>query len=277
MQRILLPAVLLPLAACQVTSGAGNPPAPQRPTVSVDANTTAEGSTELEFGVTIDPGDYLAAPLLFKYGFSENVELFVGGDVVRSTDMLDRDETGIGDAIVGTRFRFWEDEEREMAAAGLFQVKLPTADDGKGLGSGEIDYIGAGTVTAALGEKASLTGYAQLGLIGRPGGDDLQTVVALVPSVAIDERTGVFAELAMFQNEGPSDPMQLMLGVTRLLEVDMLADAGLVFGLNEEAPDLVLFIGLTLNLGPAAPAGGGGAAATAPEGSVRRLPDVQRP
>ena len=42
----------------------------------------------------------------------------------------------------------------------------------------------------------------------------------------------------------------LTLGLARSLEDGTVADYGLIFGLNDEAPDLAIFVGFTTNLGP---------------------------
>ena len=49
-------------------------------------------------------------------------------------------EYGINDAVVGTKFVFLKETEKWPGIAGSFDLKLPTGDESRGLGSGEFDY-----------------------------------------------------------------------------------------------------------------------------------------
>jgi len=48
-------------------------------------------------------------------------------------------EYGINDAVLGTKFVFLKEQERRPGIAGSFELKLPTGDKDRGLGSGEFD------------------------------------------------------------------------------------------------------------------------------------------
>jgi hypothetical protein len=49
-------------------------------------------------------------------------------------------EYGISDTVVGTKFIFLTETGRRPGLAGSFELKLPTGDESRGLGSGEFDY-----------------------------------------------------------------------------------------------------------------------------------------
>jgi hypothetical protein len=49
-------------------------------------------------------------------------------------------EYGINDAVVGTKYLLLRETERRPGLAGSFELKLPTGDESRGLGSGEFDY-----------------------------------------------------------------------------------------------------------------------------------------
>lgn len=272
MSRLTIPLVavaLLPLAACGINPGKGSPVTPQRPTLSSDTNTTAVGSIEMEVGTSFDPGDSTAIPLVLKYGLSEGKEIFVGASVLQHVEFMGSTEVGFGDMILGGRMRFHEGEK--FSAAGLLTMKLPTADETSGLGSGETDFLGAGIMTAPLGDTGSITGYYEFGLLGDPtGGVNTQHLFAVSPSVAIAEDLSLFGELAIYKIQGSSDPSLLMLGMAKTLAPDMIADAGVVFGVNDAAPDFSLFVGMTINLGPAMTQSEDAMADPIAEGSSRR-------
>lgn len=49
-------------------------------------------------------------------------------------------EYGVNDAVLGTKFVFLNENEQRPGIAGSFELKLPTGDKDRGLGSGEFDY-----------------------------------------------------------------------------------------------------------------------------------------
>jgi hypothetical protein len=147
---------------------------------------------------------------------------------------------------VGLRHRFWEHEE--TSAAVLTAVKLPTA--GRRLGSGEVDWSGAGILTQGLGEDASATLYYQLSLLGRRSGDsDWEQGCALAVSKQLREELGVFGEIAGVDSPGRFDPVFGTFGLVHNMGPSLALDGGIVVGLNSDAPDLALVFGLTTNFG----------------------------
>ena len=247
---LLLSAAALLVASCSLQVGNGYPPTPQRPTLSSDTTTTYAGSLEVEGGILADPGDDLTVPTTVKYGIDDTTEVFVGATLFRAVDVAGNDDAGFGDMLVGARHRFWEVVDGPSAAAQI-SAKIPTADDSAGLGSGELDYFAAGIFNASWEDTVSFTGYAEIGLLGDPtGGTDVQQLFALAPSLALNEDLTLFGEFSFLLVDGGADPALLTLGLARALEDGTVADYGLVFGLNDEAPDLAVFIGFTTNLGP---------------------------
>ena len=249
--RSLVGAACLLLAACSLEVGSGYAPTPQRPTLSSDTSTTYAGSLEVEGGVSADPGDDFSVPTTFKYGIDAETEIFLGATLLRYVDVAGNDDAGFGDTVVGARHRFWESAGGPSAAAQL-AVKLPTADSSGPLGSGEIDVYTAGILTAPFQEMLSVTGYLEFGFLGDPaGGADLQQLVAVAPSLVLNDDLSLFGEFSFLLVDGGPDPALLTLGLARSLDAATVADFGLVFGLNDEAPDMAFFVGFTTNLGPA--------------------------
>ena len=69
------------------------------------------------------------------YGLTERQEL-----TLEFAGLSQNHEYGINDAVVGTKFVFLKETERRPGVAGSFELKLPTGDKDRGLGSGEFDY-----------------------------------------------------------------------------------------------------------------------------------------
>jgi hypothetical protein len=47
---------------------------------------------------------------------------------------------GLSDSVLGTKYVFLKENEKRPGLAGSFELKLPTGDESRGLGSGEFDY-----------------------------------------------------------------------------------------------------------------------------------------
>ena len=69
-------------------------------------------------------------------------------------------------------------------------------------------------------------------------------------SHALDDRWGLFAEVAGTATPTRTDPLILTAGVTRTLMPHLVLDAGVIVGLNQDAPDAQFLVGLTTNFGP---------------------------
>ncbi len=242
-------AITLGLAACR-TLPDGAPVTPQRPTVSADTNTTAEKTFELEAGVAIDPGDAYSTPMALKYGLSDVTEVFVGWAPLLSIDMGGVDETGIGDVNVGVRHRFQEETDDVPSAALLASLKLPTADDDDGLGTGELDLSLGGAMSKTL-DPLSVTGYYTLDVLGDPrGGTLIGHTVAVAGSQTVADSVAAFGEFAaILVPEADVDILLATLGGTYTHSASQVFDAALVIGLSEDAPDLQMLIGFTHNFG----------------------------
>ncbi len=242
--------ILVP-AAC-VTPGTGKPATPQRPTVSNDTSTTAEGTLELEAGAAIDPGDAGDLPFMLKYGLDHRTDLALGFSPLRWVDRPGDNEYGVGDLVIGARHRFHEETESEPAIAALVAAKVPTADDDKGLGTGEFDF-GAAAIFSKTAGRMSYVAQAGLDFVGDPrGGTDLGQTFALVASTPVADRWTGFAELAgIFVPSQDISIGLLTVGAAWAPEPDLVFDAAVVAGLSSDAPDFLFLIGLTRNFGRA--------------------------
>src|SRR6187551_742492 len=69
------------------------------------------------------------------YGLTERMEL-----TFETAGLSVNHEYGLSDSVVGTKYVFLKEAERRSGIAGSFELKLPTGDESRGLGSGELDY-----------------------------------------------------------------------------------------------------------------------------------------
>ncbi len=251
--RLLAFAALLPLAASCAALHDGSRPAatPQRPTLSVDTNTTAQGTFELESGVAFDPDTSFAAPTSLKWGAGERTELFVSASLYDWAELPNGDEVStFGDTFVGARQRVLE-LENGVAGALQLSTKIPTAEEGEGLGNGEHDFFLAGSLSAAPSPDVFLWLFYEAGLLGEPedSGTDLQHSFSINGSKTFDGAFAVFGELATIDGPDGFDPTFATIGVQHIIAPSLVWDAGFVVGFNDDADDLLFVLGVTTNFG----------------------------
>ena len=244
-------ALFLALTGCKTLIHDDITATPQRPTVSSDTSTTAEGTAELESGVAIDPGDSRDIPLTLKIGLNDRTELFTSWSPYQKVDLPGTDGRGPGDVFIGTRTRLFEEKESRPSGALQLQTKLPAADEDEGLGSGEVDFFGAGILTKNLG-PVTTTGFYQLGFLGEvdDDGTDLEHTFAIAASTSIGDGFSVFGEAAgIFTPEADDEQVFATTGIAFSPGSSIVFDAAVVTGLSDDAPDFQILFGVTTNLG----------------------------
>ena len=141
---------------------------PYRPTVSNPAALSAPGLLEVEGGVARSRDDtdtrLFSLPYLFKYAFTENFGVLLGGDAYLHQNDADGNRlTGVGDTVAEIKLRH---ELTDSTALGLETgVRFPTARTG--LGAGKSDYIMNGifsTESGGLNYDVNLA-YTRLGSV----------------------------------------------------------------------------------------------------------------
>lgn len=252
MRTAIVSLLVLPLlAACAVHAEPATAATPQRPTVSANTKTTATDTVELEAGVSVDPSDTFDSPLRLKYGLGPRTEFAVRFSPLVYLSRPGDDGNGIGDLFLGTKHRIVEqDGDWPSLAFGLI-TKLPAASTVEGIGSGEIDFFAEGIASADY-DDVSLTAYYKFGALGAPRarGVDGQHTGALAASVPLGGDFGAFGEVAgVFDDERRQDAVFTTLGVTHQPLVNLVLDGGVVVGLSDDAPDLAVIVGMTLNFG----------------------------
>jgi hypothetical protein len=249
--RALASLALLAAPACVLPTQADRKPVtPQRPTVSSNTSTTAEGTWEVETGVLEDPGDAIFVPTTLKFGAGPRTEVFVGASIYERVEVPGVDAEGFGDLLVGGRHRFYE-SGGGSSFAGQVATKIPTGDEDEGLSTGEIDFLVAGIATQVF-ERLALTQYYELGVLGDPNGPgtDERHTFAFAAGHPLVGSTGAFAELAWILGRDDVDPAFTTVGITQSIAPELVVDVAFVLPLNGDAGDTLFVLGLTTNLGP---------------------------
>jgi len=239
------------LSGCSAMGVARDPVTPQRPSFSNDTRTTGFGSFELEVGGEADPRDRYSVESRVSIGLSETSELFIGWAPYVDIDKGGVNENGPGDMRLGWKQRLMDETESLPATAIQLSTSLPVGDDDPFISSGYVDFFGALIADRTYG-RLGLTGFYQLGVLGTPvsGDNDTEHTVAIAGSWAYDDWWTFGLETALiYEPEIDEEPLLATLYADYLVSEFVMLDGGVRIGLNEDADDLIFFVGLTTNLG----------------------------
>lgn len=234
-----------------------------RPLAVDDADPVGQFEFEAGVGYVHDSNcDHLDVPFGLTCGLLPNVEIGIGfgGQFEERTEVLDETGTeckvnghGIGDLTVGAKWQFLGESTWLPRQAIVPSVKLPTADDDKGLGSGETDYNLTWVASKSLGEKMGAHINVGCSWIGEPKGEDVGDVVRW--GLALDYQITnplqwvgeVFAEKEL--QDGTDTVVQFNIGFrwnpTESLSLDIAGGSRI----SGDAPDFISTAGLTWAFG----------------------------
>ena len=223
---------------------------PQRPTVSSHTTTTAEDTIEIEMGAHYDPDDSFDSPVVVKAGVGPRTEAYIGVSPFRYVRRTGNDGHGPSDTLLGARHRFREEDDKWPSFAIQLEAGLPTGNEGRGLGSGEVDLFGALIASRTSGTWSG-TAFAQIGVVdASTSNPDLAWLLALAAGSPIGEGWSLFAELATeLRHETDVESVFVTFGTTYTPRPSRVFDAGVVIGLTDDAPSFQIFFGLTTNAG----------------------------
>ncbi len=235
-----------------------------RPLTIDDADTLDVRRFKLEGGAAYsDDGDcnHWDFPVGMGYGLVEDVEVGVGfgGQFEERNELLDDGSTddssnsGLGDLVVGAKWRFMKACPLGARHAILPSIKFPTADEDKGLGSGETDYDLMWIASRAFGESVGAHVNAGYSWIGKPDDEDADDVVHY--GVALDcqlvdalQWVGeVFAEKEL--NDDANTVVQYNTGFRWSPVDDLTVDIAGGSRFSDEGPDFTATVGLTWEFG----------------------------
>jgi hypothetical protein len=225
----------------------------QRPFIGRDTHTTADSFFELEAGVQSDPGEEAETPMLIKFGAGPRTELYGGTSPYRKVDKngLMPDGSGWGDTVFGVRHRFRDADMYTPAMAFQLETKLPTARESKGLGSGEMDFLGT-FIAEQNYEGTDVAGSYRLGILGEADGDGMnhEHTLAVQGRRPLNQQVAGFAEASfIYQPEIDRDELAAMAGLSFIIDDFTLFNVGLRVGISHDAPDVQLLVDLTRTLG----------------------------
>jgi len=176
---------------------------------------------------------------------------FVGDQVIGRGQGGRTTASGPGDVVLQDEYFFVEGGRARPWLSALFRVKLPTADESRGLGTGEPD-AGAGLgIIQPVGKWWSLLGQSQYVVRGDPPGNDLRNTLWL--SIGIQRRlsgstsANLFYERRQSVLPGRPDLSDLSLGCDHGFARKLTLRAAAYLGLSETAEDYGVSAGFSLH------------------------------
>ena len=221
-----------------------------RPLLTEDAGTVERGAVEVEpaFDYTRDNNrdKYFIPSLQIAYGLTERVEIAAGLPYVFLDPKEGDKKEGIGDLYAYLKYRIWGEREIYPALTLKPFLKLPTASESKGLGSGEPDL----GLTAAFSESFVGFNLHVDGTYTVLGDKDVtdQFSLGLAGEFEISKGFNFVSEIRYgnnFNSRHKDDPATFLAGFQAEI-AGAIFDAGLTLGLNSAAADYLLTVGVTL-------------------------------
>ncbi len=172
---------------------------------------------------------------------------FIGGTPEADTSVTGG--SGLGDIILKGRYYAVEQDGPLPFIDLVGSIKFPTADEDKGLGTGEFDFTALSEFTWRLGDSPWIA-LAELGytFVGKMPGVDMknrwlysvglayEVDSAITLSGYLDGRTAIF--------EGEENPLSVLLMGQYKFRPDLRLDTLFEFGLTDGSPDFGVTLGL---------------------------------
>jgi cobalt/nickel transport protein len=222
-----------------------------RPLTTDDAWTVEKGRFQMEFGFDISRQDNhdreLSPSLTLTYGLLEKMDLGIGSGYIFLDPKEDGKENGFADTEVKAKYRFFDEENWIPAFAISGILKIPTASESKGLGSGQADFGMNAIVTKNISKRLAL--HLNLGytLIGENHMDN-ELNYSMGGQFSLTDRWAVVGEIVGVNNLNGhigDDPLSFLIGTYSLLTDHVILDGGLEVGASKAAPDFRFTTGLT--------------------------------
>jgi hypothetical protein len=244
---------ILGLVGLTVTGEAG------RPLVTEDAYPVERGDVEAEAGLELETTTQsysLTAPFSFGVGVTDWLELAIKPSVLyqEDQDASPRRVAGVGDLVLGAKallpFR-----PLDLDLALVPSLKIPTASERRGLGTGNVDGGAIVVVSKQFTDTQQLDFNVGYTAVGKDSDVQLQDQLFIglagatsIPGLA-EERFQVVAEVfgTTAEEEGGPGDIQGHLGVRYLALERLILDAAIGRSLTANPPPVEFFatVGLT--------------------------------
>jgi len=222
-----------------------------RPLSTDDAWTVEKGQFQLETGFDLSRQDNhdrgVSPSLMLSYGLLENMDIGIGSSYLFVRPKEGENENGLGDTEIKLKYRLLGEKIRMPAFALAGKVKIPTASESRGPGSGKADFGIDAIFTKELSKRFVLhlnIGYA---FVGEHGADNELNYSGAAQFILSDKwaLVGEIVAVNNFNSRRKNNLLSGLLGTNYLITENIIWDAGIEIGMNKAAPDYRLTTGLT--------------------------------
>jgi hypothetical protein len=210
-----------------------------RPLVTDDADPVEQGRVEVEAGVELETSTQsysLTAPFSFGFGVTDWLELAIKPSVLYQDDQdaSPRRVAGVGDLVLEAKARL-PFRPFDLDLSLVPSLKIPTADEDRGLGTGKVDGGAVFVITKAFTDTQKLHFNVGYSAVGKVSDVDLQDQLFFglagetsIPGLA-EERLQFVAEVfgTTAEEEGGPGDIQGHMGVRYLAREDLILDAAI--------------------------------------------------
>lgn len=229
---------------------------PVRPTVSDSAKIQKKGVLQIEYGGDFEfrsPEflDRQNTPLGIYFAVNDRLRLdFEIDAVISERDLSGRRETGVGDSHLGFKAIARDKPKERLAVAFAYSIKLPTASEEKGLGTGRVDHNLRLIFDRALGKTDYIFNAVYLNN-GREDGDGRDSGAQAVFTIEreLSKKFDIVGEIyGNTIEENQPRGIYLLGALVYKVNKRLHFDVGVRPGFGRDAPRVGIFAGLTVGV-----------------------------
>ena len=221
-----------------------------RPLDTEDTSTVEPGKAEVEISGDFahNPEDraWLAKGVL-SLGVVPRLEVRIESMLLSLDPDDGRSHGGIGDSLVGLKYRLLDEGDAIPAVLGALTVRLPTGDEDRGLGAEEVD-VGVLAVVSKTFGLVTLTGNGGYTFVTRDRELEFWTLAASVEYRATAAWSLLGEIVSALPGHGGPEAAVLRAGTTYAVHPRVKLDVGVGFGVTRQSPDVLVTFGVTIAL-----------------------------
>jgi|SRR5512134_835710 hypothetical protein len=221
-----------------------------RPLDTEDTGTVEPGKAELEisgdFARNPEDRTWLAKGVL-GLGVVPRLEIRIEAMLLSLEPDEGRGRGGIGDSLVGLKYRLLDELDAIPAVLGALTVRLPTGDEGRGLGAEEVD-VGLLAVASKTFGPVTLTGNGGYTFVTRDRELEFWTLSAAVEYRATAAWSLLGEIVSTLPGHRGPETAVLRVGTTYAVHPRVKLDVGVGFGVTRQSPDALVTFGVTISL-----------------------------
>lgn len=225
---------------------------PNRPSSSNSADVLKPGVLQWEYGFAKEwgaSGDRQSAiGGELRFGVMRNLEFRWGGDSLTTLTTDATQTRGFGDQYFSGQYRFLRETKKRPALAVSYAIKVPTAKEALGLGSGRVDHSWTFLASKEIG-KFTCDFNAGYQLVGKEGttGYDSNGIAILTFQRTVYRKLSAIGEIGAESRLGAQAPAfaTTLWALTYQLHRQVVIDGGIDVGITPGAPHKRILFGLT--------------------------------